>query len=536
MNPTFPHVDDGTVAWSEAVIAIDVRATSCRGVLADLTGAVLAEDYREPVAPTAPTGALLACLRRLRHAALAAEATVTAIGIGVPSSVAVSDHVLDEHVSEPLIVRSEIALPDVIAAAARMARSLPRRAAPGARPSALPAGVRERILREVAVHHALALLRDFVATPSITGSEMVLGGIVVGELHALGFDRVVLDEIAPGRANAWGRIARSGDGDGLLLVGNLDTVDVDGWAGHWRGDEREDPFSAAVVDGELWGRGALSGKSGIAAALAALWVLSRAGLKPRAGLTLAGVADRETGGPGLGASAGMTALAGQIGGTDLPRPDFAVYLDPTRLAVCTAQVGVLVAELAGSNEQAVRHALEAHAATLAGSATHPLSASPSLAVSDHGGRVRVVRRVVAGERLDDAAAALEEAVASAAGEAGVAIDVAYPGCRDHPLGGRPFEVSPGEPGVERLRAAVRTVRPDRGQVRGAPSWSELSFLTGLGIPGAYFSAGDVTHRYGVEERVDVEEFADAVRALALFIAEHCGVQEVGPSSQHADAR
>ncbi|HEX7299287.1 MAG TPA: hypothetical protein VF257_09775, partial [Solirubrobacteraceae bacterium] len=170
---------------------------------------------------------------------------------------------------------------------------------------------------------------------------------------------------------------------------------------------------------------------------------------------------------------------------------------------------------------------------LVGSAIHPLSASPSLAVSDNGGRVRVVRRLVAGECLEAAATALEKAIASA----GLAVDIAYPAGRDHPLGGCPFEVSPGEPGVERLRAAVRSVRPDRGQVCGAASWSELSFLTELGIPGAYFSAGDATHhRYGVEERVDVEEFVDAVRALALFIAEHCGVQEARPSSEHADAR
>jgi acetylornithine deacetylase/succinyl-diaminopimelate desuccinylase-like protein len=55
-------------------------------------------------------------------------------------------------------------------------------------------------------------------------------------------------------------------------------------------------------------------------------------------------------------------------------------------------------------------------------------------------------------------------------------------------------------------------------------WSEASFLANAGIPAAYFGPGDRAVASGLEERVDGHEFLDAVRALALFIAEHCGVE------------
>jgi hypothetical protein len=62
-----------------------------------------------------------------------------------------------------------------------------------------------------------------------------------------------------------------------------------------------------------------------------------------------------------------------------------------------------------------------------------------------------------------------------------------------------------------------------------------SFLAELGVRGAYFSPGDDALLDSLEERAAVEEFLDAVRVMALFIAEHCGVESGPPLTGHTDA-
>ena len=64
----------------------------------------------------------------------------------------------------------------------------------------------------------------------------------------------------PGRANLVARIPGRGDGPSLLLLSHTDTVvaDPDEWS--------VDPWSGALQDGCVWGRGALDMKGHVAAA------------------------------------------------------------------------------------------------------------------------------------------------------------------------------------------------------------------------------------------------------------------------------
>jgi acetylornithine deacetylase/succinyl-diaminopimelate desuccinylase-like protein len=85
-----------------------------------------------------------------------------------------------------------------------------------------------------------------------------------------------------------------GDSDGgptLCYLGHVDTVlaDPSEWA--------HDPWSGDVIDGFLWGRGALDMKSQVAAGAVAAATLARGGWRPRSGsLKLVFVSDEETGG------------------------------------------------------------------------------------------------------------------------------------------------------------------------------------------------------------------------------------------------
>lgn len=81
------------------------------------------------------------------------------------------------------------------------------------------------------------------------------------------------------------------DGPTLVYLGHVDTVLAD--PAEWQ----HDPWSGALADGQLWGRGALDMKSQVAAEAVAAVSMARDGWRPaRGALRLVFVVDEETGG------------------------------------------------------------------------------------------------------------------------------------------------------------------------------------------------------------------------------------------------
>ncbi len=94
----------------------------------------------------------------------------------------------------------------------------------------------------------------------------------------------------PGRPNlvAW---LRGGDsGPSLLLYGHVDVVTTAGQS--WR----HPPFGGELVDGYVWGRGALDMKGGVAMLVSAFLRAKAEGMRPRGDVILAVVSDEEAGG------------------------------------------------------------------------------------------------------------------------------------------------------------------------------------------------------------------------------------------------
>ena len=75
-----------------------------------------------------------------------------------------------------------------------------------------------------------------------------------------------------------------------MLLGHIDVVPVD--ADAWT----RDPFGAELVDGVVWGRGAIDMKNMVAMELAVMLALSRSGVDLRRDVIFAAVADEEAGG------------------------------------------------------------------------------------------------------------------------------------------------------------------------------------------------------------------------------------------------
>ena len=404
----------------------------------------------------------------------------------------------------------------------------------------------EQLRRALNQDEALALLRRAIGAASVTGEERTFAELLAGELTALEASDVVVSEFAPGRPNVRGLLRGDGGGPRLLLTGHTDTVHVRGWAERWAGTERANPFGGAVVDGEIWGRGAGDLKAGICATLAAVRLVKRAGLRLPREIAFAFVGDEESGEPGSGVSAGMKAYVEGVRSGAAPRPDIAIYVEPTRLNVYAAQMGFLICDLTINGKSAyfgvpelgldalkaghaVLAALWAHSAMLERRTPHPLVGRPFLLITEvkAGGyiavpgecRISLILKLIPGESLDEAKAALESAARAAPLDPLIHLDFAYPAGRDHPLGGTPMETPIATPFVRLLSEAVRAVRPDRGAIEGAPYWSEAPFLsTQLGVPTVYCAPGDIRNCHTFEERVELAEYFDGVVAFAAFLA------------------
>lgn len=113
----------------------------------------------------------------------------------------------------------------------------------------------------------IAFTQDLVRIQSFSGQEEEIVRFIAAKMRDLGYDEVRIDALG----NVIGRI---GSGKtSILFDSHVDTVrvnDADGWD--------VPPFSGAIVDGSLYGRGSVDMKSGAAASIYAGAIAKKLGL------------------------------------------------------------------------------------------------------------------------------------------------------------------------------------------------------------------------------------------------------------------
>ena len=223
----------------------------------------------------------------------------------------------------------------------------------------------------------------------------------------------------------------------------------------------------------------------------------------------------------------------------------AIYVEPTMLDLYVAHMGFFLCDIKVIGKSAyfgvpelgvdalkaahpVLAALWRYSDELSAGPKHPLvGAGFVLPTGIEGGgyiavpgecAISLIAKIPPGVDLDRVREGLEKAARAAIADDRIRLEFSYPASRDYRLGGTPFETAPDEARLERLRSAVRAVRPDRGAIEAAPYWSELPIFSALGIPGVYFAPGDIRICHTPEENVTLQDYYDGVLALALFFA------------------
>jgi acetylornithine deacetylase/succinyl-diaminopimelate desuccinylase-like protein len=138
---------------------------------------------------------------------------------------------------------------------------------------------------------AIGLLQRLIQADTVNppGNERSLQGELAAMLTEAGFECELL-AAEPERANLVARLRGASDGPTLALLGHVDTVRADREA--WS----RDPWGGELVDGWIWGRGALDMKGQVASELAACLALAKSGWRPAGELLLVLTADEEAGG------------------------------------------------------------------------------------------------------------------------------------------------------------------------------------------------------------------------------------------------
>ncbi|HUO51889.1 MAG TPA: M20/M25/M40 family metallo-hydrolase [Gemmatimonadaceae bacterium] len=139
-------------------------------------------------------------------------------------------------------------------------------------------------------------MREYLAinTTNPPGNELATAKWLQAFLAKEGIDAVILDtaELGAGRANLYARLKGSGRKKALALVHHMDVVPAN--AAAWK----VPPFSGALVDGEIWGRGALDMKGTGIIHLMTMVAIKRAGVKLDRDLVFIANSDEESEGWG----------------------------------------------------------------------------------------------------------------------------------------------------------------------------------------------------------------------------------------------
>lgn len=330
-------------------------------------------------------------------------------------------------------------------------------------------------------------------------------------------------EPEPGRASVVGTLAGSGNGRSLLLNAHLDTVDVEGMA---------EPFSGAIRDGRLYGRGSQDMKGAMAAQLGALKIILDSGIKLSGTVHVAGVADEEF------ASIGVQSILPHY------QPDSVIVTEPSDLQISIAHKGFIWFEVKtfgrayhGSRpdmgidanmrmgrflskldqlekELAQRppHKLlgppSCHAATLAGgTAWSAYSAECTLGVE---------RRTIPGETVEQAEAEIQGLIdALIAEDPSLKIEFKTILVNDW------FEVDESAPIVNSLKSATTAVLGQQAPIIGQHFWTDAAYHSTSGSDTVLI--GPTGHGlHSAEEWVDLDSVYQLAEILARVIADYCG--------------
>lgn len=340
------------------------------------------------------------------------------------------------------------------------------------------------------------------------------------------------------RPNLVGTYQGTGGGKSLILNGHIDVVHP-GEAREWT---HNGPWSGAIEDDRLYGRGACDMKGGLLSGFFALKAVLRSGLPIKGDVYLQSVISEEDGGCGT--------LACLVRGY---RADGAVIMEPTRLSLMPSQLGTTSFRLTvrglaahGSVRYEGVSAIEKFAYLHNGIIEweserekgiddvlyrdYPVKAPISIGTINAGNWDSTVPEKLTAEgrygffpdqTLAEARKAFEDKIRE--------LSEKDPWLRDNPplvewfdASWEPAAIDAGHPLVQKLTESFGTVLGRRPRLAGAPYGSDMRLFTRYGqMPALLFGPGDVRKAHFTDEFIPLQDYRETIAVLADLILTWC---------------
>jgi acetylornithine deacetylase len=418
---------------------------------------------------------------------------------------------------------------------------------------------RQRVLDQIDQNRdkAIIFLQKMIAIPSVTGDEAAIQKFVADYMSGIGIEVDMwdtdweelkkhpayrpVDRGYEGRPNIVGTLKGSGGGRSLLLNGHTDVIPVgngEGWS--------DNPWSASIKDGRIYGRGSADMKSGVASHILAVEFLKAAGVRLKGDVYINVVIDEEVSGHGTLDTVirGYKADAGISGETSdlavqpacIGRIWFEIAVEGKPAGIQQRYKGISGIDLGNKIVQAVKELEDRRVATV----KHPLypnalDSLPCMIGSFSAGNypsafpatalLKGSMATVPGEDHEGVKQSLVDQIAKVAAQ--------DEWMKDHPpvvrfvgYDAQASEIPRDHPIVELVSKNYKELTGRDPVISGRQGAADTRFLNEYGnTPTVIFGPGSTAVMHSNDEYVSIDDYLAAIKVMALCIYDWCGAEE-----------
>jgi len=401
--------------------------------------------------------------------------------------------------------------------------------------------------------HAIKFLQDMVAIPSVTGDEAAIQKHMSGYLLKVGLDvdmwETDWEELKKppgyrpvargyeGRPNIVATLKGTGGGRSLLLNGHTDVIPVgngEGWS--------DNPWSAKIENGRIYGRGSCDMKSGVASHVLAVQYLKELGLTPKGDVMINIVIDEEVSGHGTldtvmrgyKADAGISGETSDLGVQPacIGRIWFQIDVEGKPAGIQQRSLGISAIDLGNKIVKAVQELEDHRVATV----KHPLYPSaidslPCIIGSFQAGNYpsafpasAVLKGSIGTVPSED-----HEAVKQSLGKKIAEVAAQDPWMKDHPpvvrfvgYDAEASEIPVNHPIVDIVSRTYTEVTGKQPVISGRQGAADTRFLNKYAdTPTVIFGPGSTAIMHANDEYVSIEDYMTSIKVMALSIYDWC---------------